>query len=154
MKTRERAKGSVWWLRLSTQIQELVSRCPTCLKELSNPAEPLMPLEVSEYPWQKLVLTCFIGKQSKYLLVDYYSRFIEISFLNLTTSDRVIHHFKSIFARHGIPKTVMTDKTPQFASQAFSEYANNITLLIRPLVQSTCRATGKQKECSRPSSHY
>ena len=33
VKTRERAKGSVWWPRLSTQIEELVLRCPVCTKE-------------------------------------------------------------------------------------------------------------------------
>ena len=51
VKTGERAKGSVWWLRLSTQIEELVLRCPVCTKKRSNPAEPLMPTEVPEYPW-------------------------------------------------------------------------------------------------------
>lgn len=35
----------------------------------------------------------------------------------------VIVHIKSIFARHGVPETLMSDNGPQFSGQAFASFA-------------------------------
>ncbi len=56
------------------------------------------------------------------LVVDYYSRYVEIAHLSQKSSN-VIEHFKSIFARHGIPETVITDNGPQFVVQKFADFA-------------------------------
>ena len=42
-KCRERAKQSVWWPGLSTQIQGMVQNCCTCAMHLVNKPEPLVP---------------------------------------------------------------------------------------------------------------
>lgn len=55
-KCRESAKTSVWWPGLSKQLEELVSKCPTCVKDRVNPAEPLIPSEVPDRPWRKSLL--------------------------------------------------------------------------------------------------
>ena len=59
------------------------------------------------------------------LIVDYYSRYIEVAKLNHSTAEEVILHCKSIFARHGIPEEVITDNGPQFIAELFSEFARN-----------------------------
>ena len=65
----------------------------------------------------------FEWKKTEYLLVvDYYSRFIEVSKLTSTTAS-VITHLKSIFARHGIPQVVVSDNGPQYSAAAFSEFS-------------------------------
>ena len=59
----------------------------------------------------------FEPKGSMYLLVvDYYSRFVEVQKLSSTTSTSVIMHLKPLFARFGIPAEMVTDNAPQFAS--------------------------------------
>ena len=66
----------------------------------------------------------FEWKKTDYLLVvDYYSRFIEIAKLTLTTAMGVISHLKSIFARHGIPEVVVSDNGPQYSSVVFEEFS-------------------------------
>ena len=57
------------------------------------------------------------------LIVDYYSRFIEISKLASITSAEVIQHTKSIFARHGIPEEIVTDNGTQYSSEAFALFS-------------------------------
>lgn len=57
--------------------------------------------------------------------MDYFSRFFEIAKLTSTTSEAVAEHFKSIFARHGIPEVVRSDNGPQFASESFSVFAKD-----------------------------
>ena len=77
-------------------------------------------------PVQKVATDLFEFKQRSYLLVvDYYSRFIEIALLNGTSADTVIQHTKSIFARYGIPEVVISDNGPQFSSEAYRKFSNN-----------------------------
>ncbi|XP_061127410.1 uncharacterized protein K02A2.6-like [Syngnathus typhle] len=121
---RQRAKEAVWWPGLSSQINELVKNCTTCIKERVNPVEPLMPSELPERPWQKVGADLFTLNNSNYvLLVDYYSRFVEIAKLTPTRSEDVIVHLKSIFSRHGIPEFFYSDNGPQFSSQQFKDFA-------------------------------
>ncbi len=59
------------------------------------------------------------------MIVDYFSRFIEIARLKQLTADEVITHAKSIFARHGIPESVVSDNGPQYSSEAFKQFAKD-----------------------------
>ena len=121
---RERARETVWWPGLSSQINELVKNCTICIKERANPVEPLMPSELPERPWQKVGADLFTLNNCNYLLlVDYYSRFVEIAKLTPTRSEDVIVHLKSIFSRHGIPELFYSDNGPQFSSQQFKDFA-------------------------------
>lgn len=124
VKCHEWAKQSVWWPGLSSQIGELVMKCAACVKERANAAEPLMPMKLPDRPWQKLGADLFTLKNTNYLLVvDYFSRYIETARLSLTRCANVIVHLKSIFARHGIPETLITDNGPQFSGAQMATFA-------------------------------
>ena len=56
------------------------------------------------------------------LIVDYCSRFIEFCRLPNTSSSMVIIRTKSIFARHGIPKSVQSDNGPQFSAMKYNKF--------------------------------
>ena len=77
-----------------------------------------------DYPWQKVATDLFEWKRSSYVLVvDYYSRYIELAKLSSTTSSEVIKHLKSFFSRHGLPQTVVSDNGPQYSSAIFKTFA-------------------------------
>ncbi|XP_023806890.1 uncharacterized protein K02A2.6-like isoform X1 [Oryzias latipes] len=117
-KCRERAKQTVWWPGLSNQLSDMVLRCRTCIQERTNVKEPLMPSQMPDRPWQRLGADLFTLDSKEYLLVvDYFSRFVEIAQLSYTRSMDVVVHLKSIFARHGIPQVLVTDNGPQFSEQ-------------------------------------
>ena len=67
------------------------------------------------------------------MIVDYFSRWIEIIHLLETTSLFVIGKLKNLFAKFGIPEVVVSDDGPQFSSANFlqfsQEYSFNIILL-------------------------
>ena len=91
-------------------LTDLVNNCPKCCKDRYQHPEPLIPSKLPSLPWQKLAFDLFYWKGSAYLLIiDYYSRYIEIAKLSGETSSEVICHTKSIFARHGIPKEMISD---------------------------------------------
>ena len=45
--------------------------------------------------------------------------------LRSTSSASVIHKLKTVFARHGIPESLMSDNGPQFSSQEFSNFSKD-----------------------------
>ena len=65
----------------------------------------------------------FDWKGVKYLLiVDYYSRFIEMVKPSGESSAEVIRHTKSIFARYRVPQEVISDNGLQFSSRKFKVF--------------------------------
>ncbi|UYV61427.1 hypothetical protein LAZ67_1004797 [Cordylochernes scorpioides] len=56
------------------------------------------------------------------LVIDYYSRFPEMTQLDRLTANVVVRSCKSIFARHGIPETVLILKKNQDPSLGLLEY--------------------------------
>ena len=76
------------------------------------------------YPWQKVGTDFFEWQGTMYLLVeDYFSRYIEIVKLSLTMSGTVVAYLKTIFARFSIPKLLISDNGPQFASGEMKQFA-------------------------------
>ncbi|XP_011406246.1 PREDICTED: uncharacterized protein K02A2.6-like [Amphimedon queenslandica] len=123
-KCRERARLSVWWPCLSQDIQRLIERCHSCRVSQEQRAEPLISSPFPELPWQKVGMDLFEFKKTTYLLiVDYYSRYIEVAKLRHLTAGEVVLQCKSIFARHGIPEEVISDNGPQFTAQSFSDFS-------------------------------
>lgn len=121
---RLRARSSVWWPELSRQIASLVKQCPTCSRETTPHKEPLISSELPQYPWQKVASDLFMLDGTTYLLVvDYLSRYPEVIKLSSTTSRSIITALKSVFSRHGVPETLLSDNGPQYASQEFAEFA-------------------------------
>ena len=122
----DRAKQSVWWPGISKQIEETVQKCLRCCQHLTQRAETLLPTVFPDYLWQKVEVDLFAFKGSSYLLlIDYYSRYVEMSKMHSTTSAAVIQRMKSIFARHGIAEILISDNGPQFAAEIFTQFAQN-----------------------------
>lgn len=114
-KCRERAQQSVWWPGISGEITKVVRTCTVCCKAQTQRPQPLTPTPLPDLPWQKVGTDLFEWKQRTFLLiVDYYSRYIEIARLNHPTAEEVVTHSKSIFARHGIPEVVISDNGLQY----------------------------------------
>ena len=95
-----------------------------CRKNQQQRPQPLLQPEPPQLPWQKVGTDLFEWEQKHYLLVvDYYSRYIEIACLANTTTNEVLKHTKSIFVRHGIPEVLISDNGPQYTSSQFADFA-------------------------------
>ncbi|UYV76985.1 hypothetical protein LAZ67_14002708, partial [Cordylochernes scorpioides] len=124
-KTRLRARETVWWPGISEEIAETVRKCSVCIQEAVSKHEPLIPTNFPTRPWQKIGMDLFKFENKWYLIViDYYSRFPEMIQLDRLTASVVVRSCKSIFARHGIPETVVSDNGTQFgAAREFANFA-------------------------------
>ena len=123
-----RAKPLVFWPFMNSDIKNMCSTCETCIKfSKNNSKEPLQPHSISKIPFEKIDVDLFEFKKQKFLLViDYFSKYPEVVCLNNSTSAKfIIYHLKSIFARHGIPLTLISDNGPPFDSAEFREFLSS-----------------------------
>ena len=124
-KCKRRARDIMFWPRMNQQIETVVSKCDTCQEyQMSNPKEPMVQAPIPSRPWEIVETDLFQWEQNNYMVVvDYYSRYIEIARLENTTSKTVVNHTKSIFARHGIPEVVRSDNGPQYTAMEYKQFA-------------------------------
>ena len=122
---RLRMSTSVWWPGASAQIEQFVKKCSTCMKLAPPVREPMISSKLPKHPWERIATDLFeMNKQTYLLLVDYYSRYPEVIKLNSTTSSSVIAAMKSVFSRHGIPHTVISDNGPQYDSAEMKQFSS------------------------------
>ena len=123
VKTKERARQIIFWPGMSRDIEEYILGCPVCRKfGPKQQKEPLMPHGVPSRAWKKVGCDLFDHKGIKHLLLmDYYSKFIEMCPLTEATAEAVIVQLKSIFSRHGIPEEMVADNIP-FNSYLFKKF--------------------------------
>ena len=122
-KCQSRARTSVWWPRLSKQIEDLVAQCITCAKDQPTPKETLMSTSFPSRPWEGIATDLFELNRKVYLIViDYYSRWFEIKELRNETSEVVIQALKELFAIHSIPDLRISDNGPQYSADSFRKF--------------------------------
>ena len=93
--------------------------------------EPKIPPTFWQLAWQKVGMDLFKWKKLSYLIiVDYYSRFIEIAKVDRTTAEAIILHCKNISSRYGIPKEVVTDNGSQFDSNALCRFSKECSFTM------------------------
>ncbi|UYV73853.1 K02A2.6-like [Cordylochernes scorpioides] len=77
-----------------------------------------------EKPWHRLHLDLagpFMGRMFM-VLVDAYTKWLEIVIIKDITSRTIIGHLREIFARFGLPELLVTDNGRQFVSSEFEEF--------------------------------
>ena len=119
-----RAKTAVWWPGISKDINNFISSCAECKKHAILPREPLIQTPLPNFPWERIACDLFELEKTTYILVvDYFSRYVEVQKLTSTTSTSIISTLKAVFSRHGVPVTLVTDNGPQFASAEMSQFS-------------------------------
>lgn len=110
---------------MSNHIKEMIQKCETCRLQAPEQVEPLCPSTLPEQSWERIGADLFHFQNKTYLLVvDYYSRWIEVRKLSSAGSHTTIEAMKSIFSVHGICELLVSDNGPQFASQEFHDFVS------------------------------
>jgi transposase InsO family protein len=124
-KCRAKARETVWWPKIGDDIQRFVSACSTCQHYAHDRVEPLLPTPLPDLPWQKVGTDLFeLNGRNYVVVVDYYSRYIELMELRSKTTNDVINALRTIFSRHGVPLTVFSDNGPCYAATEFATFAD------------------------------
>lgn len=124
-KSRERAKSSVWWPGLSSDLEHLIRCCEFCnTNRPSQRSEPLKTTQLPSRPWVRVGADlCELQGKNYLVVMDYFSRYLEIAYLDNITSNHVVGKLKNMFARWGIPEELVSDNGGQFSSKSFRQFS-------------------------------
>ena len=124
-KCRQRIQSSVWWPKISSDLKVYIEKCPFCQTfRRKNKSEPMRATTLPERPWLQVGADIFELDNFMYLVVvDYFSRWLEVKILKDLCSDSTIAVLKEIFSVHGIPEILRTDGGPQFVSNSFKIFS-------------------------------
>lgn len=119
------AREHVWWPNLDAEIECVVRTCEVC-QTIQNDVQvvPLKPWPVCTRPFERVHID-FASKDGVNLLVlvDSYSKWIEVTPMLTMTAEKTIERLGIIFAQFGLPETIVTDNGPQFISEEFKAFA-------------------------------
>ncbi|CAB0017407.1 unnamed protein product [Nesidiocoris tenuis] len=129
VKTKLKARQSVFWPDMNRDITNFISRCGPCQKYQNKlPKEPLMSHSIPILAFNKIGLDIADVNGVPYLVtVGYYSKWIEVDKLKSKSAASVINCLKRIFQTSGIPKTIVTDNVP-FNSYEMKEFASDFDI--------------------------
>lgn len=111
---------------MDKQAENHVKRCKECtLVSSLSPPEPLIRTKMPNKPWTHIAVD-FMGPlptgHNLLVLVDYFSRFVEVVIMRETTAKLTVQALHETFCRYGIPESMRTDNGPQFVSEALNKF--------------------------------
>ena len=121
-----RAKVSLFWPGMTSDIKNKCTSCPLCAQYASQaPKEPMLSHDIPDRPWS-VVSQDILMWEGKWHLVTtcHYSDWVEIDVLPNTLTATVVQLTKAHFARFGIPERLITDNGPQFISSEYKQFAS------------------------------
>ncbi|XP_063285531.1 uncharacterized protein K02A2.6-like, partial [Pelobates fuscus] len=106
------ARSYVWWPKMDEVIEKWVKNCVPCQSTRHAPPKASVhPWEVTRSPWSRLHID-FAGPyhgQMFFLVVDSFSKWLEVVPVTSATSVTVIKILRRLFATHGLPDVTTKD---------------------------------------------
>ena len=124
-KMKSLARSYVWWPGIDHDVEEKVRACNVCQQTRpQNPPVTIHPWEWPKRPWSRLHLDYAgpISGKMFLVLIDAYSKWLDVKVVNSATLSATIEHLRSIFSVHGLPETIVTDNGTVFTSAEFENF--------------------------------
>ncbi|XP_070803581.1 uncharacterized protein, partial [Pituophis catenifer annectens] len=140
------ARSYVWWPSMDADITEWVGKCQPCQESRSDPpTAPVREWERPQGPWSRIHID-FAGPfhgQTFMVIVDAFSKWLEIKLMKATTTDATIRELRQLFATHGLPDILVSDNGPQFTATQFEGYLERVDKFLLAQHSTPCTATGR-----------
>ncbi|KRZ91539.1 LanC-like protein 2 [Trichinella sp. T8] len=106
------ARSYVWWPKLDSEIENLLRTCELCQQSRASPPHaPVHKWESPRIPWFRIHVDLAgpIYGKNFLIVVDSFSKWLEVRVLKNTTSESVISCLRQIFSIHGLPDIIVSD---------------------------------------------
>ena len=138
-KTQELVEHQYYWPRLASDVKTYISHCDqcACFKESNTkPASATVPLQPSTTPWVDVSMDFITnlplsnGYDSILTVVNRFSKEMEFIPCNKTTLalDTAKLYLFHVWKDHGLPRTIISDRSPQFALQVMTDLCKRLSI--------------------------
>lgn len=125
VKMKTLARKYVWWPKVDADLERVSRACEPCQMEQKAPRQvPLQPWEFPGQSWKRIHIDFagpFLG-HTFMILVDTYSKWLEVYRMSNITSQTTIARLKRLFAAYRLPEQIVTDNGTQFTSEEFKNF--------------------------------
>ena len=123
-RTKAYARSYIWWPSLDSQIEEYLKSCESCQMFRNKPSQaPLHPWKFPARAWKRIHIDYgTFDKKMLLIVIDSYSKWIEVHKMSSTTSGATIDKLRYMFASYGLPEELVSDNGPQFVSEEFDMF--------------------------------
>lgn len=128
-KTLERLVRQYFWPKMSADVHQYTSTCPTCQKAKTSTSKPiglLHPLPTPSQKWEQVTLDLITQlpptKSTNFdaivVFVDRLTKRIHVAPTNTSVNAEGMAQlfFDHVFRHHGLPKVLISDRDPRFTS--------------------------------------
>ncbi|MCG8668213.1 MAG: DDE-type integrase/transposase/recombinase, partial [Pseudomonadales bacterium] len=139
-KTIDLVGRSYWWPGMSTHIHHYVLNCDVCQRDKSRtgkiPGE-LQPLPIPDDRWNSVSMDFIVelpctkrGHDAIWVVVDRFSKMVHMAptTSKVTAADTAQMFFERVFAAHGLPKEVISDRGPQFSGHFWRQLCSRFSI--------------------------
>jgi hypothetical protein len=122
-----------WWTKMKIEIARYVARCDTCrcVKAVHmKTAGPLQSLPIPTWKWEDISMDFIVGLpkiakgfDSVWVIIDRLTKiahFLPVK-VKYTVATYAELYIARILSLHGVPKTIVSDRGPQFVSKFWEE---------------------------------
>jgi len=125
VKMKTLARDFCWWPGIDSQIERVTRVCSACVSAANMvPRDRLHVWEPAKGPWERVHADYAgpIDGRWYLVIVDSYSKWMEVYTVHSPTSAATISKFDDCFARFGNPQQLVTDNGTQFCSQQIQAF--------------------------------
>ena len=116
-------RSLIWYPGLDKDITDMVLSCKICQANRSKPANTNTVWPEPTRTWSRIHADHFFYDNYVCLLVvDSLSRYIEVEVVKTTSVSETIDALSCIFARNGLPDTLVTDNASCFTAYDFQQF--------------------------------
>ena len=118
------AREAVYWPGIDADISDYVSQCTICTKhKASLPAQPMLPRDILDGPWQHIAVDYMTHKGHEYLIIcNVFSKYPFVYKVMSKSAQSLCMPLLELILQYGPPMSLSTDNGPPFASDELAEF--------------------------------
>ena len=117
-----RARNTVFWPKITYDIQELIERCIICQEHGKSQSIIGITQELPPFPWNTLATDIFYWKRMDFLMVaDVFSKYFLVRKLANSSSAAVCAEIATIVTELGLPHIIRSNNGPCYNSKEFQQ---------------------------------
>lgn len=150
---KRRLRSRCWFPRIDVSVEKFVKDCRECLLVSAPvPPEPLSRRKLPNKAWIDVAID-FLGPfpSGEFLLVivDYFSRWMDVKIMRQITAEATVEKLQEIFAYQGYPVTMTLDNGRQFVSSKFKDFCNEHKIYLNHTAPYWPQANGEVERQNR-----
>ena len=108
-------REAVYWPGIDADIDYYVCQCTK--HKTSPPAQPMLPRDIPNGPWQEIIADYLTHKGKEHLLVcDLFSKYSFLYKVSTKSAQSLCMHLQELISQYGWPCLIYTDNGLPFAS--------------------------------------